>query len=87
MAKVGGARQGAGRKPGTLNRKTVELLHGAVSEGLTPIEYMLQIMRDEDADPKEIHQHRHAAGRNGERGRDGHWFRRQSCCRWRGIAR
>ena len=52
MAKVGGARAGAGRKPGTLNKKSVELLHGVISEGVTPVEYMLKIMRDEKADGK-----------------------------------
>ncbi len=52
MANYGGARQGAGRPKGTLNKKHAELLAGAVSEGETPVEYMLSIMRDENADEK-----------------------------------
>jgi len=53
MAKQGGARPGSGRKPGSPNRKTAEVLSAALEEGVTPVEYMLGIMRDEDADPKE----------------------------------
>lgn len=49
MAKTGGARQGAGRPAGTLNRRSVEIL-AAVADGLSPIEFMLNIMRDEAAD-------------------------------------
>jgi hypothetical protein len=52
MASEGGARQGAGRPKGSLSRKHVEILCGAVSEGITPVEYMLAIMRDEDRDEK-----------------------------------
>jgi hypothetical protein len=32
-----------------LSRRHVELLAGAAAEGITPIEYMLQILRDENA--------------------------------------
>lgn len=53
MAKVGGAREGAGRKPGSLNQRTVEMLANAAAEGLLPVEYMLNVMRDETADPKD----------------------------------
>lgn len=53
MAKQGGAREGAGRKPGTPNRKTSEVLARALEQGLTPVEYMLNTMRDDSADPKE----------------------------------
>lgn len=49
MAKVGGARTGSGRPAGTLNRRSVEIL-AAVAEGMSPIEYMLGIMRDTTAD-------------------------------------
>ena len=52
MAKQGGAREGAGRKPGSPNRKTAEVLAAALEEGVTPVEYMLAIMRDETADAK-----------------------------------
>ncbi|RWQ41866.1 MAG: hypothetical protein EOS21_11915 [Mesorhizobium sp.] len=47
MAKTGGARPGAGRPKGSLSQRHVELLAGVVSEGVTPVEYMLSIMRDE----------------------------------------
>lgn len=50
MANHGGKRQGAGRKPGTLNERTQELVAVAAATGETPIEYMLRIMRDQDAD-------------------------------------
>jgi hypothetical protein len=53
MAKQGGARPGAGRKPGTPNIKTTEVIAKALEHGLTPVEYMLGLMRDEAADPKE----------------------------------
>jgi hypothetical protein len=43
----GGARKGAGRKPGSANKKTREIADKAIAEGLTPLEFMLQIMRDE----------------------------------------
>lgn len=48
MAKTGGARQGAGRPAGSINRRSVEIL-AAVADGMSPIEYMLSIMRDEAA--------------------------------------
>ena len=49
MAKVGGPRPGAGRPKGSLSRRHVELLAEAAAEGITPIEYMLQVLRDENA--------------------------------------
>jgi hypothetical protein len=49
MAKVGGPRPGAGRPKGSLSRRHVEVRAGAASEGLTPVEYMLFLLRDEDA--------------------------------------
>ena len=52
MSKVGGARAGAGRKKGTPNQRTVELVAGAMSAGKTPIEFMLELMRDEQQDMK-----------------------------------
>lgn len=45
----GGARAGAGRKPGAATRKTREIADRAVTEGVSPLEFMLQRMRDEDA--------------------------------------
>lgn len=50
MAKTGGRRAGAGRPAGSLNRRSVEIL-AAVADGLSPLEYMLGVMRDENAAP------------------------------------
>lgn len=46
----GGKRPNAGRKPGAATRKTREIANRAASEGLTPLEYLLSIVRDEGAD-------------------------------------
>ncbi len=53
MPSVGGARPGAGRPKGSLSKKHVEVLATAVSEGITPVEYMLNVMRDETVDEKQ----------------------------------
>jgi len=42
----GGARPGAGRKPGALNKKTTEIAQRAAESGLTPLEYLLKVMRN-----------------------------------------
>lgn len=42
----GGARQGAGRKKGEPNKRTAEIQQAVEQSGLTPLEYMLQVMRD-----------------------------------------
>lgn len=52
----GGARAGAGRKAGSATRRTREIADAAMADGLTPLEYMLQIMRTEakaDLEPRE----------------------------------
>lgn len=41
----GGARPGAGRKPGAANKKTREIADRAMTEGITPLEVMLEDMR------------------------------------------
>lgn len=41
----GGARPGAGRKKGSATAKTREIADRAASEGITPLEYMLEVMR------------------------------------------
>lgn len=46
----GGARPGAGRKKGAASQKTREVADKASAAGLTPLEYMLSILRDESAD-------------------------------------
>jgi DNA-binding ferritin-like protein len=43
----GGARPGAGRKVGSVTKKTREIAEKAVTLGVTPLEYMLSILRDE----------------------------------------
>lgn len=42
----GGARVGAGRKKGAANRKTVETQAATEASGITPLEYMLDVMRN-----------------------------------------
>lgn len=43
----GGKREGAGRTPGTQNRLTQEASKAAKASGITPLDYMLSILRDE----------------------------------------
>lgn len=50
MAKNGGARPGAGRPKGSANKKTQEIVARALAGGVTPLEYMLNVMRDISAD-------------------------------------
>lgn len=42
----GGKRPGAGRKPGVPNKRTAETQEAVEKSGLTPLEYMLSVMRD-----------------------------------------
>ena len=44
-SKRGGARKGAGRKVGSATTKTREIADKAMEEGISPLEYMLQVMR------------------------------------------
>lgn len=46
----GGRRKGAGRKPGSLTKKTREIAERAIESGLTPLEYMVSLFRDEMKD-------------------------------------
>lgn len=50
----GGVRAGAGRKAGSATKRTREIADNAAAEGLTPLEYMLEVMRRESdhEDPK-----------------------------------
>lgn len=43
----GGRRPGAGRKPGSANQKTRAIADRAMAEGISPLEVMLNIMRDQ----------------------------------------
>jgi hypothetical protein len=52
MAKNGGARPGAGRPKGSVSQRSIDVVARAMAEGISPVEYMLGIMRDSDADPK-----------------------------------
>lgn len=57
----GGKRDGAGRKTGSASTKTREIADQAAAEGITPLEFMLEIMRKEelgpDADPGQVLAH------------------------------
>jgi hypothetical protein len=46
----GGARHGAGRKPGAATRINEETRKKAAEAGVMPLEYMLGVMRDEQQD-------------------------------------
>lgn len=48
MMARGGKREGAGRKKGTPNKATQERQAEIAASGLTPLDFMLQIMRDQD---------------------------------------
>ncbi len=45
----GGTRDGAGRKAGTLNKRTQEVARRVAEEGITPLEYLVNVMNDENA--------------------------------------
>lgn len=42
----GGARPGAGRKKGSTTKKTREIAEKAIASGMTPLDVMLEAMRD-----------------------------------------
>lgn len=46
----GGARTGSGRKKGSPNKKTAELQKSVAESGITPLEYLLSVMRDPAAE-------------------------------------
>ena len=46
----GGARPNAGRKPNTPNKATKEREERVRATGITPLDYMIQVMRDAKAD-------------------------------------
>lgn len=45
----GGKRKGAGRPPGAINRATAAARKMVEETGVTPLEFMLQVMRDANA--------------------------------------
>ena len=48
----GGARPGSGRKPGSPNKKTAAFQKAVEESGVTPLDYMLQVMRNPAEDPR-----------------------------------
>jgi len=52
MAGSGGARPGAGRPAGSVSRRSIEVIDQALSQGETPLEYLLNVMRDGETDQK-----------------------------------
>lgn len=46
----GGNRGGAGRPKGAQNRRTKEIAEAITKTGITPLEYMMKVMRDPKAD-------------------------------------
>jgi len=48
----GGKRPNAGRKPGSATKRTREIADRAASEGITPLEYMLSVLRNEAMNPE-----------------------------------
>lgn len=46
----GGVRAGAGRKPGTLTKRTREAAEKLHIEGENPLDFLLQVMRNPEAD-------------------------------------
>lgn len=42
----GGARPGAGRKPGSVTQKTRDIAAAAAADGITPLEVMIRAMRE-----------------------------------------
>ena len=49
----GGARPGAGRKKGLPNKRTAEAQAQTEATGITPLEYLLSIMRDAAQEPRD----------------------------------
>jgi hypothetical protein len=50
VSEHGGARPGAGRKQGGVNRATAEAIEAAKEGGELPLDFLLRIMRDTGAD-------------------------------------
>ena len=49
----GGKREGAGRKPGSVARMDAAARRKALDSGMTPLDYLLSIMRDESEEKRE----------------------------------
>ena len=46
----GGARPGSGRKKGAANKATAEARKAALASGISPLDYMSRVMRDQTVD-------------------------------------
>lgn len=46
----GGKRPGAGRKPGVANKASIARQAEVAASGITPLDFLLGVMRDESAD-------------------------------------
>ena len=49
----GGKRDGAGRKPGAINKSTQVTRQAVKESGITPLDYLLSVMRDLNSDQSE----------------------------------
>lgn len=49
----GGKREGAGRPAGAITKRSREAAENAAKDGITPLEYMLNVLRDDTADAKD----------------------------------
>lgn len=49
----GGKREGAGRPEGAVTKRARDAANRAAEEGLMPLDYMLNILRNDAADPKD----------------------------------
>lgn len=47
----GGKREGAGRKAGSITKRTRELTEAALADGISPLDFMLARLRDEGLAP------------------------------------
>jgi hypothetical protein len=47
----GGKREGSGRKQNSLTKKTREIAEASSEQGVTPLEYMLDVLRNAAEDP------------------------------------
>ena len=48
----GGKREGAGRPVGVLNKRTREIAEAAIQTGKSPLEFALEVMRDDEKDDR-----------------------------------
>ena len=52
MPRPKGLPKTGGRQKGVANTRTREIADAAIREGLSPLQYMLAVLRDENADPE-----------------------------------